>query len=229
MKKIVILFLVLVLVLPFSFARERLNLNVEINSWCYEDNLSSRFNITLNGNERDLDIDDEDNYVRNDLSNNWNGSVTLRFDYGENTSDFCSGDMGSLIDNITNICQKRTEELEGARKFLEDEKADCETRVTNCNNEKTELINNQSAITSLENRYNECYFNLYGDASRNITGCVPELQKYRDSSNVPFINYGIAFLFGGLAYWGIFVKKLFGTKKSLADKEAGREPPKGDW
>ncbi|MEK6860328.1 MAG: hypothetical protein AABY07_00015 [Nanoarchaeota archaeon] len=203
--KIIFLFLILLLV-PFVSARERLNLNVDINSWCSEDNTSiSRFNMTLNGNERNLDIDDEANYVKNDVTTNWNGSVTLRFD-SSNTTDFCSGDMESLVNNITNICQTKTEELADARKFLEDGKAACESNLVTCNTDKGTLKTKSDSYDTMLGNYNNCYAQL-----TNQTSLLTDCQKQQDNMWLYLIG---ACLLGGLI--GFFGKeKIQKTKKSL--------------
>ena len=221
-NKIIYTFFLFLFLIPFSTAvsRDKVTIYVDSNTWCEDDGVNnySRFNLNIYPRDdgRDLDIEDRLEYrVENSTGVN-NQSLTLRFDI-TNSTNICGGDeLLSFINNVTEVCQTKTEEVVKSNENLKNSKDAVDKELGKCVEEKNSLSSNSSLIADLERQKNECELLYYGNT--NTIGCKQEL-KEKGNNNLIFL--GLAFLAGILA------KTMYDKRKKIFHpSQTERETPR---
>ena len=219
MKSYVFVFICFLLLIPMVSARDRLSFYIDANSWIEDDGISnfSRFTIKLYPKDdgRNIDIEDEKEFIFENKSHINNDTVIIRFD----SSTTCTDD--DIIKNITTICQTKTIELEDARKNVEQNKQACDKDLSICTTEKTDLKTKADQYDSMKASYDNCYTSL-----SNCTSVRDECQK--SQNNLLLYLAGVLVLGGIIGFYGhdSIKKGFFGGKKSPEMRESPRNLPK---
>lgn len=220
MRKLKIFLILFILLLPtVSATRDKIKFNLDIYSFIDEDN-QSKFNLTMSPyDDRDMTIEDEDVFTLENKED-YNETITFRFDIEG---------VECLNESLENILNSLSEKTNATYEVCKNTKQISDTDLATCENEKSVIQNNvtecSNKLSTLETNYNACVIRLSNE-TKNLKDCEDTKgNMYWFIIGALIVGFLVAGPFGGWDWW-----KGRREKKSLAEKETGRDiPEKGTW